>query len=77
VADQSVWDKALAARSDSGPKWTSEAASEFPPDLTSSEEDWDSSSTDTEDLDSSTTDMEEATLPPHHLWKKTTRGLRR
>ncbi len=67
VVDQSVWDKALAARSHSGPKWTPEAASEFPPDLTSSEEEWDSSSTDTEDLDSSTTDMEEVTLPPHYL----------
>jgi hypothetical protein len=46
VADQSVWDKALAARGDSGMKWAPEAASEFPPDLTSSEEDSESSTTD-------------------------------
>jgi hypothetical protein len=63
VADRSTWDKALAARSNSSPKWTPEVASEFPPDLTSSEEDLDSSTTDTEDSDSSSTDTEKATLP--------------
>jgi hypothetical protein len=53
LADWLVWNKALAARGDSETKWAPEAASEFPPDLTSSEE----------DSDSSMSSTEEATLP--------------
>jgi hypothetical protein len=77
VADRSTWDRALAARSDNGLKWTPEAAFEFPPDLTSSEEDSDSSTTDMEDSDSSKPIWKKRLFPPHHPWRKTTQGLKK
>ncbi len=75
AVDRSVWDKALAARGDSGTKWTPEAASKFPPDLTSSEEDSDSSTTDMEDSDSSKPIWKKRLFPPHR--RKTTQGLKK
>jgi len=60
VADQSVWDKALAAGGDSQMERTPEAASKFPPDLDLTDEE--------EDPDSPTATAEEVTLPsspPH------------